>query len=82
MTQELPSLDQIKQQIRQGQKIQAIKTLREESGIGLKEAKDQVEAIQAKMIADGEVLPKASGCAGAMILIAAGLGSFSAWMLT
>ncbi|QDU74471.1 hypothetical protein Pan97_14790 [Bremerella volcania] len=82
MSQEPPSLDIIKQQLRQGQKIEAIKTLREESGIGLKEAKEQVDAIQAKMIADGEVLPKASGCAGALILFAAGLGSFSAWMLT
>lgn len=82
MSQEQPSLDIIKQQLRQGQKIQAIKTLREESGIGLKEAKEQVDAIQAKMIADGESLPKASGCAGGLILLAAGMGSFSAWMLT
>ncbi|MEW4562287.1 ribosomal protein L7/L12 [Bremerella sp. JC770] len=82
MSQDQPSLDIIKQQLRQGQKIEAIKTLRQESGVGLKEAKEQVDAIQAKMIADGEVLPKASGCAGALILFAAGLGSVSAWMLT
>ena len=82
MSQEQPSQDIVKQQLRQGQKIQAIKTLREETGMGLKEAKEQVDAIQAKMIADGETLPKASGCAGALILFAAGMGSFSAWMLT
>ncbi|MHC2067345.1 ribosomal protein L7/L12 [Bremerella sp. T1] len=82
MSEEKPSLDAIKQYLRQGQKIQAIKALREESGIGLKEAKDQVDAIQAKMIADGESLPKASGCAGVLILFAAGLGTVGAWMLT
>ena len=82
MSEEKPSLDAIKQYLRQGQKIQAIKALREESGIGLKEAKDQVDAIQAKMIADGESLPKASGCAGVFILFAAGLGTVGAWMLT
>ncbi|MBA2116859.1 ribosomal protein L7/L12 [Bremerella alba] len=82
MSQDPSNLDTIKQQIRQGNKLEAIKTLREESGIGLKEAKDQVDAIQAKMIADGETLPKAGGCAGVLILIAAGLGSLGAWMLT
>ncbi|MBI1247397.1 hypothetical protein GC197_06065 [bacterium] len=82
MTDEPTSLDEIKRLLRQGQKIQAIKVLREASGIGLKEAKEQVEAIQAKMVADGEELPKMTGCAGAMILFAAGLGMLGAWMIS
>ena len=82
MTDEPTSLEEIKQLLRQGQKIQAIKKLRESSGIGLKEAKEQVEAIQAKMVADGEELPKLSGCAGVLILFAAGLWMLGAWMIT
>lgn len=68
------SLEEIKKLLRKGQKIQAIKLLREESGCGLKEAKDQVDAIQAKMIADGEELPTTKGCAGAAVLLIVGLG--------
>ncbi|MEW4454275.1 ribosomal protein L7/L12 [Bremerella sp. JC817] len=82
MAEKPSSLEAIKQKLREGKKIEAIKLLREESGIGLKEAKDQVEAIQAKMAADGEVLPTSSGCAGALILLAAGLGMVGAWVVT
>ena len=47
-----------------GHKIDAIKLLRERCGIGLKEAKDAVEALAAK-----EGLPASkSGCAGVVLL--------------
>ncbi|RCS41183.1 hypothetical protein DTL42_21670 [Bremerella cremea] len=74
MSEEPSSLEDIKKLLRDGQKIQAIKLLRQESGCGLKEAKDQVDAIQAKMVADGEELPKGKGCAGAAVIIVVGLG--------
>ncbi|PQO34640.1 hypothetical protein DTL21_14125 [Bremerella cremea] len=77
MSEEPSSLEDIKKLLREGQKIQAIKLLREESGCGLKEAKDQVDAIQAKMIADGEQLPKATGCMGAAVILVVGLGMLS-----
>ena len=44
---------------RQGKKIEAIKLLRETTGIGLKEAKAQVETITGK----------GSGCAGSLLLM-------------
>lgn len=45
--------------LEQGKKIQAIKLYREQTGTGLKEAKDAVEAIAVKYN-----IPKGSGCAG------------------
>lgn len=62
--------DEIKQLIKQGRKIDAIKQLRADTGQGLKEAKDTVEAIQAKMVELGEIeAPAASGCAGMVLLM-------------
>lgn len=43
--------------IRAGQKIQAIKVVREAQGVGLKEAKDIVEEMEAKMVAERAVPP-------------------------
>lgn len=79
MSDEPSSLEEIKQLLRQGQKIAAIKALREDTGMGLKESKEQVEAIQAKMIADGEELPKTSGCMGAILLMVSTAGTLG-WM--
>ncbi|MCC9605824.1 ribosomal protein L7/L12 [Blastopirellula sp. JC732] len=75
-------LDEIKRLIKERQKIAAIKLLREQTGRGLKEAKDLVEQIEAKMVADGE-LDKASsvGCSGMILLGAAVLGAgTAAWL--
>jgi hypothetical protein len=47
------------------QKIKAIKLYRERTGVGLKEAKDFVEALAAKH----GVAPSAGGCAGMVLLM-------------
>lgn len=41
--------DEIRELIRQNRKIEANKRLRDQTGLGLKEAKDAVEAIEARM---------------------------------
>ncbi|ALJ13370.1 ribosomal protein L7/L12 [Sphingopyxis macrogoltabida] len=41
--------EEIRELIRQNRKIEAIKRLRDQTGLGLKEAKDAVEAIEARM---------------------------------
>jgi hypothetical protein len=48
-----------------GQKIAAIKLHRQETGSGLKEAKDAVEALAAKY----GINPKGAGCAGMVLLM-------------
>jgi hypothetical protein len=47
-----------------GEKIRAIKLYRERTGVGLKEAKDAVEALARRQ---GNV-PKGAGCAGLLVL--------------
>lgn len=42
--------DEIRELIRQNRKIEAIKRLRDQTGLGLKEAKDAVEAIEAQIL--------------------------------
>ena len=50
----------------QGQKkIEAIKLYRQQTGVGLKEAKDAVEALAAKY----GISPKGAGCAGMVLLM-------------
>jgi ribosomal protein L7/L12 len=49
-----------------GKKIEAIKVYRERTGVGLKEAKDAVEAVAAQR---GIVAPSGSGCLGAALLL-------------
>ncbi|MGY8770905.1 MAG: hypothetical protein ACKVH8_21040 [Pirellulales bacterium] len=62
--------DEVKQLIKQGRKMEAIKQLRADTGKGLKEAKETAEAIQAKMVELGEMeAPSASGCAGMVLLM-------------
>ena len=66
-------MDQIIALLREGQKIAAIKLYREKTGLGLREAKDAVEAIstQHKFFA-----PAKGGClglAGAFLLLLAGV---------
>lgn len=49
-----------------GKKIQAIKLYRERAGVGLKEAKDFVEALAAK---HGISSPSGGGCAGVLLAV-------------
>jgi len=42
-------MERVKEALRQGQKINAIKIYRDMSGVGLKEAKDYVEALEIDM---------------------------------
>ncbi|TWT39280.1 ribosomal protein L7/L12 [Blastopirellula retiformator] len=75
-------LDEIKRLLKEGQKIAAIKMLREETGRGLKESKELVEQIEAKMVADGELdKPTGVGCSGMILLGAATIGAgTAAWL--
>lgn len=63
---------EIMQALESGQKIQAIKIYREANGVGLKEAKEAVDAMAKDLIQkDPEkyaVLSESSGCAGMFIL--------------
>ena len=52
--------------LQQGRKIKAIKLYREQTGLGLKEAKDAVEAMGADR---GIVAPSKSGCLGVVLLL-------------
>ncbi len=63
----------LKDLIKQGRKIEAIKLLREKDNLGLKDAKEKVEELQSLMVQAGELDPKLakSGC---MVLISLGLG--------
>lgn len=61
--------DEIMTLLRQGKKIEAIKVLRERTGVGLAEAKQTIDAIDATI----EGGKRRSGCAG-MIVVAAGIG--------
>jgi hypothetical protein len=64
--------------VRGGKKIQAIKVYRERHGVGLKDAKDAVEALAAQH----GVTAQGSGCAGVVLLGLVGLASAAgAWCL-
>ncbi len=58
---------QIESSLRGGRKIEAIKILRDETGLGLKEAKDLVESHEAGLRDQfpDRFASKASGCGGA-----------------
>jgi hypothetical protein len=61
-----------------GQKIQAVKLYRERHGVGLKEAKDAVEALAA----EHGIASQSSGCAGVVLLGFVGLGVGALCLLT
>lgn len=67
------SMVQVEAALEQGRKIEAVKLYRNLTGLGLKESKEAVEAIQS---ADPQRFPATSGgCAkAACMLIAAGIG--------
>lgn len=65
-----------------GNKIEAIKLYREQTGVGLKEAKDRVEAIEIVLRAlhpeRFASAPRTSGCMGVLLLVAAAILTLSA----
>ncbi len=80
-------LNAIADALRSGQKIEAIKLHREATGLGLKEAKDAIEAIEADLRAKfPEQFPaKPAGKGGCLGLVVFGLASALAglgWWMT
>ena len=69
-----------------GRKIEAIKQLREVSGLGLKEAKDVVETIESELRAKNpERFTGAGakrGCGFAVLLVGLGATALSTWLLS
>ena len=59
--------------LRKGQKIAAIKSVREEKGMGLKEAKEYTEELELKMAEENEsfAFQKRAGC-GALLAVSGG----------
>lgn len=73
------SREAIRRAIFAGQKIAAIKHYREATGLGLKESKDFVEALETELRAAAPeqfTAPRGSGCAGVLALL-----SFSVLMM-
>jgi ribosomal protein L7/L12 len=69
---------QIQEHIAGGKMITAIKLYREITGVGLKQAKDAVEAYAEKLPSEAPErypLKSKSGCAGAIVLCAMGLAA-------
>lgn len=62
---------EVAQLLEQGQKLRAVKTYREQTGVGLHEAKEAVEAIGRKR---NIASPAGSGCMGVVLLVALGAG--------
>lgn len=63
----------VREEMFAGNKIQAIKLYREQTGVGLKEAKDAVEKLEAELRASSPELfakPPASGGCGLTVLCA------------
>jgi hypothetical protein len=60
--------------VRTGQKIEAIKEYRQQTGAGLRDAKESVEALAARH----GIVSKSAGCAG-MILLLILSGGFAIW---
>ena len=57
--------DQVLELLHNGRKIEAIKVYREQHGVGLKEAKDAVEAIAHQ----NNIAQRRSGCAGVVLVV-------------
>ena len=75
-TQEAGLDDHVLPHLREGRKIQAIKVYRAKTGVGLKEAKEAVEAIAAKHGIAGQ----GAGCAGVVLLAIVTGGTLAAWL--
>ena len=59
--------DRVREAVTSGRKIEAIKLLREETGMGLKEAKHAVEELERSL----GLPPAKTGCSGVSFLIGA-----------
>ena len=68
--------DRIVESLRRGRKIEAVKVCREQTGLGLKDAKDLVEALAAK---HGLEAKSGGGCLGVVLLVALLLVAGAAW---
>ena len=68
---------QVGKLLERGEKLNAIKLYRDQTGVGLKEAKDEVDAIETRLGLEPEGAPPQGGCFG-MILLAS-WGSF--WLV-
>lgn len=65
-----------------GNKIDAIKIVREATGLGLKESKDAVDAREKALVAQGHMKPATAGCAGVLLfaIVLAGAAAGAAWL--
>ncbi len=70
------SEDEVLNLMRSGKKISAIKAYRERTGVGLKEAKDAVEALAAKH----DIASCQTGCSGVVLLAMLIGGGLAAWI--
>ncbi|MBX7244503.1 MAG: ribosomal protein L7/L12 [Candidatus Sumerlaeaceae bacterium] len=61
---------QIEAELSRGNKIEAIKIHREATGLGLKESKDAIDALEAKLrAAHPDRFPVKSGCMSVVVLL-------------
>jgi hypothetical protein len=68
--------------LKAGRKIEAIKLMREQRGLALKEAKEEVEKLEARMREQGELPAKTnSGCGSSAMLVMAGFMVFG-WAIS
>ena len=65
--------DAILQAVDSGQKIKAIKLLRAETGLGLKEAKEEIDVLVAKRQPAAPTMPEEGGADAIIKLIVGGL---------
>ncbi len=68
-TSDMQISDRVLDAIDQGRKVEAIKILREETGLGLKEAKEIVDSIDNKRHPERASLPVEGGAGGMIKLI-------------
>lgn len=72
--------DEVIQAIKNGNKIEAIKLLREKTGLGLKESKDLVDAYVDNHLAGSQPIRKSDSSNGLLILsIALGLTAYAVY---
>ena len=75
----------LKELILRGRKIEAIKRLRASTGLGLRDAKNAIEAMEASLHKDFPekltVGPKHSGCLGSIALIGLGGIALAYWTI-
>ena len=79
MTSETPLSENVQKAIRAGHKIEAIKRLRAETGLGLKDAKHIIDAAMADFRAANPELAKPQGAGVGTALIVLGLIAAAAY---